>query len=239
MKKNMKKSTEKSSSGEIIKIDFISDTHMAEPELKGGDILIHGGDMTYRGTAAEVRDQLHWLNEQDYSHIILIAGNHDFLFEENPILAKSILREYKNITYLENSMVEIEGLKIWGSPYTPWFHNWAFNLFEGELKKQWDKIPDVVDILITHGPPYMILDKVKATYSSNCGEHVGCIHLLNRIKEVKPLIHMFGHIHEGYGINIVETDDTIFMNASIMDERYKPVNKPFTFHLDLMTRKFV
>jgi len=223
-----------------IKIDMISDTHLAQPELKGGDILIHAGDMTFRGRDYEVEEQLTWLNDQDYSHIIMIAGNHDFMFENDPEQAKEMLEEFgKNIIYLEDSSVEVEGLKIWGSPYTPWFHDWAFNLSEACLKKQWNDIPKDTDILVTHGPPRGILDQVTARYSDNQGEHVGCKYLLEKIKEIKPLIHLFGHIHEGYGIKMPTDLETIFINASIMDVNYRPVNKPFTFCLDPIAKKFV
>jgi len=217
-----------------LKIDIISDTHCAEPKLGGGDILIHAGDLTYRGRLEEVTKALIWLNAQDYSHIIMVAGNHDFMFERNPLMAKQLLENYgSNITYLEDSSVTVEGLKIWGSPYTPWFNSWAFNLYEPELKKQWDKIPDDTDILITHGPPYKILDQVQAIYSSNKGEHVGCKHLLQRIKEVKPMYHIFGHIHEQYSISMPkDIPDTTFINASIMNVRYSPVNSPFTIYID-------
>lgn len=206
-----------------LKIDIISDLHMAKPELEGGDILLCAGDLTYRGNIPEVKEMLTYLSEQDYAHIIFIAGNHDFLFEREPLMAKELIEEFPNLTYLEDSMVEVEGLKIWGSPYTPWFHNWAFNLFEPELAKQWQQIPDDINIVMTHGPPRGILDKTLG------GDLTGCKYLKERIEEIKPKLHIFGHIHEEYGIAVI--GPTRHINASIMDAGYKPVNKVVTVYL--------
>jgi len=211
-----------------VKIDIISDIHMAKPELVGGDILLCAGDLSYRGNIPEIKEMLGWLSEQDYPHIIFIAGNHDFLFENEPLMAKELLKEFPRLVYLEDSAVEVKGLKIWGSPYTPWFHNWAFNLFEPELAKQWQQIPDDTDIVMTHGPPHGILDHTLGSYSRP-GERTGCPYLKKRIEEIKPKYHIFGHIHEEYGKATI--GPTQYINASIMDLGYKPVNKPVTIYL--------
>ena len=139
-------------------ITFFSDTHLIfnRIDLPGGDLLIHAGDLTMNGTEPNIRKALEYLNSiPNYRYKVFIAGNHDFLFEARPDKIKEILKDFPDLIYLENSSVEIEGLKIWGSPITPWFHDWAFNRIRGEaIKKYWDEIPNDLYILITHGPPF-------------------------------------------------------------------------------------
>ncbi len=208
-----------------MQITTISDTHgkHAQLHLTSGDILLHAGDISSRGNRTEVEDFLNWFKVQDYKYKIFIAGNHDFLFEDNSATAIARLIP-DDIIYLNDSGVEIEGLKIWGSPITPWFYDWAFNRKRGEqIQAHWDLIPSDTDILITHGPAYKVLDlttgKVRA----------GCEDLLRRIKKIKPKIHLSGHIHEGYGQ--VKKYGTHFINASVLNERYEMVNAPIIVEL--------
>jgi Icc-related predicted phosphoesterase len=205
-----------------MRIVAISDTHDRHDQIQlpEGDILIHGGDLSMRGNLVEVRRFLDWFENQPFTERIFIAGNHDFLFQEDPGIAKALVEE-KFCHYLQDDLVEIHGLKIYGSPWQPWLHNWAFNIKRdtGTLAVKWSKIPDDTDILITHGPPHGILD---LTYDTN--ENVGCEALLERVKEVKPKIHIFGHIHETYGVK--EGTYTIFVNASNLNLDYEVVNKP-------------
>lgn len=215
-----------------MEITFISDTHhlVRDDEdrafmtsmLPGGPILVHSGDVSARGTEWEIRKFLEWFSSLPYAHKILISGNHDFFFEiAKPEEVKALIAEYPGITYLNDSGVIIEGIKFWGSPVTPYFHNWAFNRYDHEIEEHWNKIPNTIDVLITHGPPKGILDLT--TYTS---ENVGCPKLLNRIKQIKPRVHAFGHIHEGRGMH--EEDGTTFINASMVDLRYNLViEKPF------------
>ncbi|MCU0389773.1 MAG: metallophosphatase domain-containing protein [Thermoflexibacter sp.] len=200
-----------------MKIVCISDTHGLHEQVSipEGDILLHAGDISKRGKEHEVVNFNHWLATLPHPHKVMIAGNHDFIFEQNPTLAQSLIT---NAIYLNDSMIEINGLKIWGSPISPWFHDWAFNRKRGnEIKKHWDLIPAEIDILITHGPPFGILD-----YTAS-GRTVGCEELAKTIIKIKPKIHLFGHIHESYGI--VEVNQTTFINASILDLNYKVVNQ--------------
>jgi Icc-related predicted phosphoesterase len=163
-----------------------------------------------------------WLAGLDHKHKILIAGNHDWLFQKDPARAKSILPE--SITYLQDRRVEIQTLKIYGSPWQPAFMGWAFNLPRGRpIRKKWKRIPDDTDILITHGPPAGILDQ------SYAGEHVGCADLRETIQRVKPKLHVFGHIHKSYGSTVVS--GTRFVNASICNEDYLPSNPPVVIDL--------
>jgi Icc-related predicted phosphoesterase len=129
-----------------------------------------------------------------------------------------------NIYYLNDSGIELEGIKFWGSPVQPEFFNWAFNKRRGhEIKRHWDMIPNDIDVLITHGGPQNILDA--NANNQNCG----CRDLLEAVMAIQPKVHCFGHIHESYGIE--EVNDTTFINASIMNGKYESVNKPIEFLL--------
>jgi len=202
-----------------MKIICISDTHGQHHDLKlpHGDILLHAGDISMRGRIHEVTDFLQWFSQQPHPNKIFIAGNHDFLFEKE---TKENIDNLipKNIIYLNDSGTTINGINIWGSPITPWFYDWAFNRERGDdIRKHWEKIPLNTDILITHGPPFGILDKTKR------GELVGCKDILPFIGKIKPRLHVFGHIHEEYGMRKI--DGTVFVNASVLDERYGMVNR--------------
>lgn len=216
-----------------MKIVCISDTHnkhdQVTTDLPSADAIVHAGDITGGGFEHEVRRFLNWYSKLDqYKYKILIAGNHDFFFQDCPILAREILKEYPNIIYLENEEVIIDGIKFYGSPQQPRFFNWAFNVDRGEkIKKYWDNIPNDTDILITHGPAYGYGDLVINSYSH--GERVGCEDLLNAIKRVKPHYHICGHVHSGYGK--YPTLDTIFINAAVLGEDYQYVNFPITIEI--------
>lgn len=204
-----------------MKLTLISDTHNKHKQLQlsGGDILIHAGDVSGRGYQKEIENFLEWFSQQNYKHKILISGNHDFFFEKaSTEQIKSIIPE--NVIYLNDSGCEVEGLKIWGSPVQPWFYDWAFNRRRGEeIKKHWDLIPAGTDILITHGPPYGILDETKH------GEKVGCEELLKAIERINPKLNVFGHIHEDRGQ--LKTESTHFFNASVLNESYLQVFDPW------------
>lgn len=208
-----------------MQVTFISDTHWIirdfhdrtelEELLPGGPILVHAGDVSSRGTEREIRQFLEWFSKLQYRHKILIAGNHDFFFEVADSAAVSeLLAEYPGITYLNDSGITIEGIKFWGSPITPFFHNWAFNRYPNEIQTHWDMIPEDTDVLITHGPPKGILDL--AEYDQ---VHVGCPFLMERVKLIKPKVHVFGHIHEARGRQ--EVDGTVYINASAVTLKYE------------------
>lgn len=206
-------------------LTLISDTHFRhnQLELAGGDMLIHAGDLCGHGTEGEALAFMRWFEKQRYKHKIFIAGNHDWFFEE---YGKTYIDKIipKNIHYLNDSGVEIEGLKIWGSPVQPTFLDWAFNRKKGkEINKHWKIIPNDTDILITHGPPFGILDRTTSNYNA------GCEMLLKKVNEIKPKLHVFGHIHEGYGM--VKKGKTIFVNASSVNINYQLVNSPVVLDL--------
>ncbi|TMM31499.1 metallophosphoesterase [Polaribacter aestuariivivens] len=201
-----------------MKIVLISDTHGVHNfRIPDGDVLIHAGDVSSRGRKAEIDLFVKWFQKQPHKHKIFIAGNHDFYFEE--AAQNNIAVNYPNLIYLNDSGCEIDGIKFWGSPIQPTFFNWAFNRNRGkEIKKHWDLIPNNIDVLITHGPPYKVLDLTKnETYA-------GCEELKKKVLEIKPKLHVFGHIHEAYGKTI--RNETIFVNASLLDHKYKSANTP-------------
>jgi len=201
-----------------MKIIAISDTHGQHRKLQlpKGDILIHAGDLSKRGGKLEIMDFLDWYSKLDFQYKIFIAGNHDFYFQDaDPKEIKELIPS--NLIYLNDTGIEIEGIKIWGSPIQPWFYDWAFNRQRGaDIKKHWDLIPEETDILITHGPALRILDMTAKQ------EAVGCEDLFNRIMEIKPKIHIFGHIHEAQGE--LKFMGTHFINASVVNLNYHLVN---------------
>lgn len=201
-------------------ITFISDTHglHAKLLLKGGDMIIHAGDVSSKGSLEEIDQFLNWFKDLDNTYKIFIAGNHDFYFEQ--AIDFEIDRLIPNdVIYLNDSGVSIEGIHFWGSPITPWFYDWAFNRQRGlDIKQHWDLIPYQTDVLITHGPPYSKLDKTIS------GQAVGCAELKEKINLIRPQAHVFGHIHEGYGQ--LDECGTQYINASVLDERYNLTNNP-------------
>jgi Icc-related predicted phosphoesterase len=205
------------------RIVCISDTHMRcrQVAIPEGDILIHAGDLTGRGSLAELGGELDWLRSLPHAHKVVIAGNHDFCFERLADEARALCG---GLTYLEDAEAVVMGLRIWGSPWQPWFHDWAFNLRRGpEIRAKWDLIPAGIDVLVTHGPPFGLGDRTIE------GDDVGCEDLLAAIGRIRPRHHVCGHIHEGWGMR--EKDGTAFINASLCDRAYRPVQKPIAFDL--------
>jgi Icc-related predicted phosphoesterase len=209
-----------------MRIVCLSDTHNCNEQIDvpDGDLLIHSGDATIQGTIEEVKEFLAWFSSLPHKHKIFVAGNHDWLYETNNKFARLLTANF-NIIYLQDSSTEIGGLKIYGSPWQPRFFDWAFNLMRGEeLAEKWKLIPNDTDILITHGPPNGILDEVPRKYWV---ENTGCEELIKKVEELskqKLKLHIFGHIHCGYGT--VEKFGVKFVNASNCDEAYEPSNPP-------------
>lgn len=219
-----------------MKIDCISDLHGEQPELSGGDLLIVAGDLTARDRHSEYLGFFHWLANTKYKQRIVIAGNHDGVAEYEGILNIP----QGDFLYLEDSGTEYEGIKIWGSPWTPTFYNWHFMKNRGEeIRKQWDLIPQDTEILITHGPPFGLCDQVSLSSKSVLARHAGCEELRKLVETLPNLkLHVFGHIHEGYGTCTLQRpgygteNNVLCVNACIMDADYNPTNKPITIHFD-------
>jgi Icc-related predicted phosphoesterase len=198
------------------------------------DVLVIAGDLlNYYGhdiEAAEMQlnelrrfnDFLEEILKNKYKKIIIIAGNHGFCFERFPDEAQKILT---GAIYLQDSGIEIDGVKFYGSPWQPWFWDWAFNLpnpqenfyrARAHARIKWDAIPSDTNVLITHGPPHTILDTAKS------GQQVGCPYLLERIKELKKLkLHIFGHVHYSHGIQY--KNKCLYVNATISPGYTEPI----------------
>lgn len=213
----------------------ISDIHgKTDFELPEGDLLIIAGDLTMKGTAAQIKEVGVWMDQvaPRFSHgIVYIAGNHDFLFEHEPFLAKNLAnpRNRDDIRYLQQSSIMVHGVSFWGAADTPEFYNWAFNRTDEELEEIWAKIP-ADDVVITHGPPHKILDKTPRNME------VGSKSLKAKILSMRPgTLHVFGHIHCANGTKY--RDNRLFVNASICDESYEPVQDPIVLEQSLVYGK--
>lgn len=210
-----------------VRIVCISDTHMRHPQLKipACDVLIHAGDVTRRGTFAELEQFVAWFSAQPATHRVFIAGNHDLCCERRTADVRE-LAQAQAVTYLQDEGATVEGLKLYGSPVTPTFRNMAFNRDPGPpIAKYWAPIPEDLDILITHGPPRGVLDRMVL------GKHVGCVDLLQRVRTVRPRAHVFGHIHEARGTTRVDGLPTQFINAA--NSRLLPIGQRGPTWLDL------
>jgi Icc-related predicted phosphoesterase len=210
-----------------VRVVCVSDTHGQHAKLSvpDGDVLIHAGDfMTFGDRRREIVDFNQWLGKQPHRHKVVIAGNHDLMFERHPGADRELLG---NGIYLENAGVELLGLNIWGSPVQPEFKNWAFNVARGTaIRRYWKMIPTDTDVLVTHGPPFGVLDQVNPSTA-----HLGCEELAKAVEEIKPRLHVFGHIHGGHGSSA--SDGTQFVNASVVNEAYWPVYEPQVVEIEI------
>ncbi|XP_076442536.1 metallophosphoesterase MPPED2-like isoform X2 [Babylonia areolata] len=239
-----------------IRFVCLSDTHtMLEKQgpaglefVPKGDVLLHGGDFSNVGLPKDIKGFNDYLGLLPHTLKVVIAGNHDMTMDSEMVqcnrqyltrnfsIKESVFEEYlkeagvensrqllTNCVYLEDSSIDVCGIKIYGSPWQPEFGGWGFNLVRGgPLLEKWNMIPDDTDILITHGPPIGHGDKCFSELRA------GCVELLSTIqRRVKPLYHIFGHIHEGYGV----TSDgyTTYINASTCTLRYKATNPAVVF----------
>jgi Icc-related predicted phosphoesterase len=220
-----------------IRFVCVSDTHSRPYRPPEGDVLIHAGDFTKRGAQEEVFQLANQLRGLSHKYKVLISGNHDSPFDvknyekiiqkhrnpvkEDPFVVKRLLKDF---IYLEDSFCQIAGYSIWGTPWTQEHYKGAFTLRDKDLlASKWLQIPQGVNILVSHSPPFGILDMSKD------GKHVGCKSLAEAVQRIRPLVHVFGHIHEGHGFTTVE--GVTYINASICNNRYQPIYEPFVFDL--------
>ena len=209
-----------------IRVVCVSDTHGRHNAISfvpPGDILIVAGDFTSYGNEGEVARFNNWLITLPHKHKIVIAGNHDWFCQREPARARAALSA---AIYLCDQEAYACGLRIYGSPWQPWFYDWAFNLQRGEeIKRKWDLIPTGIDILVTHGPP------------SECGDRtchdnrMGCADLREAVLRVKPRFHVFGHNHEGYGQ--YQLGATECYNVSTCNSEYEPVHAPVVIEVEV------
>ncbi|CAD8141568.1 unnamed protein product [Paramecium pentaurelia] len=226
---------EKQQQEKELKFVCLSDTHTKHPNiLEKGDVLIHCGDFTNGGDYRDVKCFNQWLDKQTgFKYKIIIAGNHDLCFD--PLRFPQHYQDQKaqrqmnylknNFIYLENSEVDIEGYKIWGSPHSLEYWNGSFQITPYQAKNIWDRINDNTDIVLTHGPPFGHGDMAQSEVNRNVGDE----YLFQRIKQIKPKYHIFGHIHEGYGQS--QEDGITFINCAYLKKNYSVGNKPITFTL--------
>lgn len=209
-----------------VKVACVSDLHGHLPDLPDCDLLLIGGDIVpldirprdYLGQAIWINRAFNQWVKKWGKPTFVVAGNHDFVFEQDRHLVVP-----EGWTYLEDELAEFNGLKIWGSPWQPRFHDWAFNLCEANLAKRWDLISPV-DILLLHGPPRGFGDQCSRD------ERVGSPSLLSKIREIQPRLVVFGHIHEGFGS--YRDGKVSLVNASLVNERYEPVNSVRIMEID-------
>lgn len=204
-----------------MEIVAISDTHNqhAKLSLPPGDVLIHAGDFTTEGTMKETISFMDWFEAQPHPIKIVVPGNHDRLFAQDFPLAKSLVPE--GINLLMHDELVIGGIHFFGSSWTPEYGNYAFQYKRGSLDAwdMWNKVPVETNVLITHGPPAFIGDRVDRTNT-----HAGCVTLLNKVLSINPMFHVFGHIHDSHGLYVSEETGTKFANVAICDGAYNPVN---------------
>jgi Icc-related predicted phosphoesterase len=206
----LKDSSTEAASSDSITVVCVSDTHNKQPLLPDGDLLLHAGDLTEYGTFHELQSQLDWLKSQPHKHKVVIAGNHDYILDpsfHHPDLHVERLSRadlsWGDIIYLNNSSVKLtfssgRSLNIYGSPWTKRKGTRAFQ-YE-ETKDIWSNtVPLDTDILISHGPPKGYLDFRPGTGGPRQGDEF----LRREIWRVKPNLAVFGHIHGGYGKQIL------------------------------------
>ena len=189
-----------------MRIVAVADTHLFHGELvvPDGDVFVHAGDLCRGGDLDELREAAAWITGLPHAHKVVVAGNHDWAFVHAPAAARAALGD---LVYLQDGEATIGGLRFWGSPWQPAFHDWAFNLPRGAaLAAVWAKIPAGLDVLITHGPPEGFGDR------SPIGGRAGCAELRRRVAEVRPRVHLFGHIHQDGGT--WRDHDTVFANVT-------------------------
>jgi Icc-related predicted phosphoesterase len=208
--------------GAVMRLVAFSDTHGQHNKVSvpDGDVLIFAGDFSGRGTWQDVSDFGGWFSSQMHKHKIWIAGNHDRLVEQFRTIPESF---FKGCTYLENTGCTIGGVNFWGSPVTPSFNGWAFNVDRGPaIKRVWDNIVRGTNVLITHGPPFGKCDGPYPLSADTPSARLGCVDLKYRVEAIMPEVHIFGHLHTGYG----KARDmcTEYYNVAICNEQYKPVN---------------
>lgn len=214
-----------------IRVVCLSDTHgkHRKVDVPDGDLLIHSGDFCTGGKESEARNFSAWLHELPHREKVIVAGNHDLCMERDMTLGRRLFQR-PNEHYLFDREVTLFGLRIYGSPWQPAFFDWAFNLPRNgpQLREVWSRIPEGIDILVTHGPPHRVHDRTVE------GDYAGDEVLREQLESmvVPPRLHVFGHIHEGYGYDIWNDRmdrATVAANASICTRNYAPRNKPLVF----------
>jgi predicted phosphohydrolase len=194
----------------VIRLVAVADTHLFHGDLTipDGDVFVHAGDLCRGGTLDELRAAAGWLAALPHAHKVVVAGNHDWALAREAAAARAILAD-AGVTYLEDKGAVIMGHRFWGSPWQPAFHDWAFNLPRGApLAARWGLIPPGLDVLVTHVPPAGIGD----LGGEGIPGREGCADLMRRVDQVRPRLHLFGHIHQDGGL--WQRGGTVFANVT-------------------------
>ena len=211
-----------------MKIWHISDTHTYHGLLdipKDVDMVIHSGDCSNPQeivkSHSEILDFINWFSMLPIKHKVFVAGNHDVAIGRNWITRDHFIE--KDIVYLQNESITLDGVNIWGSPYTPSFGSgWAFNRKRDKLHDLWATIPDDTNIVVVHGPPFGILDLSYSAYGNKL-ENCGCTALKKRMLQLQPELCLFGHIHNcedliNAGTTKLSAYKTIYSNGSVVTD---------------------
>lgn len=222
-----------------MQLTIISDNHsnydFEIPTPKGDvtSVLIHAGDFSYMGNNDEIIKFTEWMKSQDkFDYKLWIPGNHEIGIEKNYQYYVDFIESGSNSICIHNKEIEIDGLKFMGTGNTPTFGRWAFMLDDEQRKRYWENAPEDVSILVSHGPMWGILDTVDGLeIEPGKLEHLGCVYLRKYIERVQPKLCCFGHIHDSHGQMTLKAwepneQNTLCVNASLLDEEYKLVNKP-------------
>lgn len=209
-----------------IRIWHISDTHMNHQLLSvvsDVDVVVHSGDATNNRdpfrNEFEMRTFLEWFGSLPIKNKVFVPGNHDTSLEKGLVTRSHV--ESLGIQLLLSEEATVMGRRFWGSPVTPRYGDWSYMIDRSKIDRVWQTIPEGVDVLITHGPPYGVLD---ATYThSNTTELVGCSALMKRVTKVRPTAMLFGHIHStsdirNAGTRTIGGMNTVFSNGSCCDD---------------------
>jgi Icc-related predicted phosphoesterase len=207
-----------------VRLVIVSDTHARHEELGRlrGDVLIHCGDGCdgFRRDPRDLERLDEWFGRQEFERILCVSGNHDFAVEQRIARGEAAFR---NATHLQDERCEFRGIRFYGAPWTPELAGWAFHLDAEALRSRWDLIPEDTDVLITHTPPRGILDQ------NSAGRHCGCPDLAQRLTELRPRVHCFGHNHASAGTT--RRAGTVYVNASVVDRRYEIARGPVELDL--------
>lgn len=214
-----------------LRVVCFSDTHSKHEavQVPPGDVLIFAGDCCNHGTLAELGFFAEWWRALPHPHKILVAGNHDWPFELTSRLAQDTLGPETH--YLEDRMVTVAGLRIYGSPWTPAFQGWAFNLprTNGSLEQRWGNIPERLDVLVTHGSPFMTVDGLYDDAGRQATAWLGDRALRRAINAVSPRYHICGHIHDG--ARHARCNGTMIHNVAVLDGEYNHARDPLVLHI--------
>jgi Icc-related predicted phosphoesterase len=193
-----------------VRVVAVSDTHGLHERLHlpAADVIVHCGDLSRHGGRAEVEAAVAWIASAPARHKVVVAGNHDAFCEEEPDAMRALCARH-GVHYLDGEAISLDGRRFWGSAATPAWRSMAFNRTPDQLAAHWRQVPDGLDVLVTHGPPRGVGDRMFL------GRHVGCASLLEAVRARPPRVHLFGHIHEARGRHHLDGVRTRFENVAV------------------------